>query len=301
MTLRLVYRLYGGQNHKNRPDYFDKGTCLSSFLVAARAANAEAIVLADGPLPAHWRSLAERQARVIDIPGGPVGLRGSFRSALRLPDRLGWPDDDVVYFCEDDYLHVPEAFVALQSAIEAIPAAGYFALYASTPDSPTPDSDGSTPWHWRAAPDVVVDGRRWVNVPSTTSTHAVRLGALRADLGIIRQGMVPYPERFLDHEILMVCQGAFPYSPSELFLDRPSTRFRTGLRAVAANLVLSPFRIAFQIRALTRRKQPHLLYAADPNLACHLESAVLAPHVDWSAVAREGEAAMRSSPSDPGR
>ena len=296
MTLRLVYRLYGGQNRKNRPDYFDKGTCLASFLVAARTADAEAVVLADGPLPAPWRELAERGARVIDIPGGPVGLRGSYWSALRLPDRLGWPDDDVVYFCEDDYLHRPEAFVALRSATESIPAAGYFALYASTPDNPT--ADGSTPWGWRPAPDAMVDGQRWVNVPSTTSTHGVRLGALRADLGIIRQGMIPYPERFLDHEILMVCQGALPYSPAEIVLGRAATRFRTGYRAVAANCVLTPFRLAFELRALTRRRQPHLLYASDPNLACHLETPMLAPQVDWPAVARDGEAAMQAALAD---
>ncbi len=291
MALRLIYRLYGGQNKKDRPDYFDKATCLSSFLLAAQAADIEPIVLADGPLPEGWRNLAARHGRVIDIPGGPVGLRGSFRSALRLPDRLGWPDDDVVYFCEDDYLHLPHAFVALGSAVSALPAAGYFALYAATPRNPTADADGTPPWGWHPAPDRVVDGHRWVNVPSTASTHGVRLGALRDDLGIIRQGMIPYPERFLDHEILMVCQGAFPYSPSEIFLDRPATRFRTGIRGFAANCVLSPFRLAFELRALTRRRQPHLLYAADPNLACHLENAVLAPGTDWRAAAIASEPA----------
>lgn len=292
MTLRLVYRLYGGQNRKNRPDYFDKYTCLASFLLAADTAGAQPVVLADGPLPPAWRALAERHGRVIDIPHGPVGMRGSFRAALDLPDRLGWPDDDVVYFSEDDYLHLPRAFTALASAADALPTASYFALYAATPDHPTPDASGTPPWGWNPAPEAVVDGTRWVNVPSTTSTHGARLGALRADLGIIRQGMVPYRSRFLDHEIFMVSQGSYPWRPDELFLDRPVNRFRTGARAVAMNSLLTPFRLAFQARTLTRRRQPHLLYAADPNLACHLETAVLAPGIDWAQVARESAGAL---------
>lgn len=292
MTLRLVYRLYGGQNRKSRPDFYDKLTCLASFLAAAIRVDVEPVVLADGSLPNAWRALAERHARVIDIPGGPVGMRGSFWAALQLPDRLGWPDDDVVYFSEDDYLHLPDAFVALRAAMCGLPQADYFALYASTPEHPTPDADGTAPWGWRPAAGAVVDGTRWVNVPSTTSTHGARLGALRADLGIIRQGMIPYRSRFLDHEIFMVSQGAFPYSPSEILFDRPATRFRTGARTVAANCVLSPFRLAFELRTLTRRRQPHLLFAADPNLACHLESGVLAPGVDWRGAARCAEAQL---------
>ena len=166
-------------------------------------------------------------------------------------------------------------------------SSSYFALYASTPRHPAagPGLAFIAPPNWTAAPDVLVGRQRWVNVPSTTSSFGARLGVLRQDLGILRQGMIPYPNRLLDHETCLVYQGRFPYSPSEIVRGPENTRFRKGWRAAAANSVLAPFRLAFNARALTRRRNPHLLYAADSNLACHLESSFLSPGVDWTEIA----------------
>lgn len=287
--LHLVYRLFGGENRKGRPEFYSKRTSLASFLRAAEVADADVTILADGPIPADLRAMAEIRGTVVDLINGPVGMRGSYRAALALPGQRGWSDDDVVYFSEDDYLHDPHAFVALREAAGGIPAAGYFALYASTPDHPAfgPQVPFSAPKDWIEMPSANITGRRWVNVPSTASTFGARVGALRADLGIFRQGMIPYPSRLLDHETCLVYQGRFPYSVSELFLGPPNTRFRTGVKALAANTMLTPFRVAYQLRALTRRRHPHLLYAADPNLACHLETEFMSPGVEWSALAEE--------------
>lgn len=296
MTLHLVYRLYGGENVKGRPDFYSKRTCLASFLRAAEVADCQVVALADGPIPDELRAMVGSQGRVIDVPGGPVGMRGSYLAALRLPDRMGWSDDDLVYFCEDDYLHDPQALVALKNAAVAIPAAGYFALYASTPRHPAFGQGVafSAPADWIERPAVEVDGRRWVNVPSTASTFGARVGTLRQDLGIFRQGMIPYRTRLLDHETCVVVQGRMPYTAGELVLGLKNTRFRTGLRAVAANAVTAPFRVAFNVRAVTRRRRPHLLYAADPNLASHLESAFLSPGTDWAEQAALADAWARS-------
>src|SRR5664279_5197319 len=226
MTLHLVYRMYGGENIKGRPAFYSKKTSLASFLQASEVAGAEAVVFADGAIPDALRNMAAARCRVVDLPGGPVGMRTSYWTALRFPDREGWADDDLVYFCEDDYLHDSQAFAALEAAADAIPSAGYVALYASTPRHPiAPGVHHTVPADWVERPYVEVDGHRWVNVPSTASTFGARVGTLRADLGI--------------------------------------------------------FRLAYEFRALTRRRHPHLLYAADPNFACHLETEFMAPGVDW--------------------
>ena len=292
MTLRLVYRLYGGEKMKGRPPFYSKTASLASFLQAAEIANGAVSMLADGPIPDDLRSMMAGRGPVIDLPGGPIGMRDSFIAGLRYPTDQGWPDDDVVYFCEDDYLHDPQAFVALSAAASAIPSAGYFALYASTPVHPAmgPNVPFEPPADWVEHPSIVVAGQRWVNVPSTASTFGARVGVLKTDFSIFRQGMIPYPSRYLDHEICMVYQGRLPYTAKEIVLGPPSTRFRTGVNEFAANAFLSPFRLAFQLRALTRRRRPHLLYAADPNLACHLETKFMSPGVDWTEHARSAEA-----------
>ena len=55
-------------------------------------------------------ALMEGNGEVIAIPGGPVGMRDSYRFGLDLPDRLAWSDDDIVAYVEDDYLLVEDAF-----------------------------------------------------------------------------------------------------------------------------------------------------------------------------------------------
>jgi hypothetical protein len=287
MTLRLVYRIYGGENLKGRPDYYSKAICLASFLRAAEAADAQVVLLADGDLPDHLTAMVQGRGEVAHIPGGPVGMRKSYLSGLDFPRLRKWQDEDIVYFSEDDYLHAPDAFVHLRSAAAALEEASYFALYASTPDHPAfgPDIPLVPPKDWTQHPTREINGQQWVNVPSTASTFGARVGMLRADRGIFLQGMLPYRTRHLDHELCVVYQGRFPYSFADLFLGPTETRYRTGVKALLANGVLTPFRVAYQLRSITRRRHPHLLYAADPNLACHMETQFLSPGVDWEMLA----------------
>jgi hypothetical protein len=285
MDLHVVYRLYGGENLKGRPPYYSKRASLASALRAATRADADIVVLADGPIPDDMRAMSERWGRVVDITGGPIGMRGSFLAGLTYPDRAGWPDEDLVYFCEDDYLHKPDAILELRRAAQSIDSAHYFALYADTPRNSF--ADHQQPAEWKARPAQDVGQTHWVNVPSVTSTFGARIGTLREDLGIFRQGMIPYPKRYLDYEIFVVVQGYFPYDPSEIFLGNEKTRFRTGLKALAANTVLAPFRVAYNVRSLSRRRNPHFLYAADPNLASHMEQDFLAQGTDWEAMATD--------------
>ena len=288
MKLHVVYRLYGGENVKGRPPYYSKRACLASALRASTRADADFVVLADGPIPDDMRAMSERWGRVVDVPGGPIGMRGTFLAGLTYPDQAGWPDEDLVYFCEDDYLHKPDSIVELCRGAQSIDSAHYFALYADTPHYPF--ADHQQPANWEARPAQNVGQTLWVNVPSVTSTFGARIGTLRGDLGLFRQGMIPYPKRLLDYEMFVVVQGYFPYDSAEILFGHEKTRFRTGLRALVANIVLAPFRVAYNVRSLTRRGNPHLLYAADPNLASHMEQEFLAQGTDWEAIATDAVA-----------
>jgi hypothetical protein len=288
VPVHLVYRIYGGENRKGRPAYYRKRTSLASLLRAAEHAGVEVTTLADGPLPDDIRRMAAAFGDVVDLPGGPIGMRRSFWTGVTFPDRRGWSDNDVVYLCEDDYLHRLDAIEHLRAAALALPQVSYFALSATMADYPVGGSF-TQPEDWDPKPDAVVGGIRWVQIPSATSTFGARVGALRADRGIIRQGMLPYRSRLLDHEMCLVWQGRFPYTTRELFLGPAETRFRVGVREAAANAVLTPFRIAYQARALTRRRAPHLMYATGPNLASHMESANLSPGTNWADVAAEAD------------
>jgi hypothetical protein len=72
MTLRLAYRLYGGENLKGRPPFYSKKTSMASFLQAAEAASADVVTLVDGPVADDLRRMAASHGRIIDLPDGPV-------------------------------------------------------------------------------------------------------------------------------------------------------------------------------------------------------------------------------------
>ena len=101
MRLCVVLRSYGGDNDKNRPDFYSKDLALASFLRAAQAAtdhgvNVRVVFANDGPIPAPRLATMRAAGEVRETTDGPVGLLDSYRFALDLPDALGLADDDAI-------------------------------------------------------------------------------------------------------------------------------------------------------------------------------------------------------------
>ena len=298
-TLHLVYRSYGGENLKGRPDYYSKALTLASFVKAAsRVPDADVVFLNNGPIPPRRLALMERYGRVIEISEKPVGVQDSYRFSLSLPDREGWPDDDVVSYNEDDYLFHPEAFAALAEAARTLSTVPYFALsgehcgYGLPGPIRPADADPEVarrefglPRDWKPAPARAVGDGMWFNLPSTTATFSARVGTLREDMPIFRQCMRPFRNRWLDHETCLMYQGFVPYGPREVVTGLRGD-FEPSLRAVARTVFLIPFRIALN-RLARRQTEQHLLYAPVTSLAAHLERPYVGTDQDWPRVAQD--------------
>ncbi|MFZ1288210.1 MAG: hypothetical protein WAR57_14360 [Candidatus Phosphoribacter sp.] len=299
MTLRLVYRSYGGENLKGRPDFYSKDLALASFALAASRTPTEIVFLNDGPVPDGRLESMRALGEVVSLGNAPSGMRSSYRAAIQLAANR-WGANELVYLSEDDYLYHPDAFRRLARALPHLPPTAYVALYAATPTHHNV-AEFPTGYHpprtWRPGPDVVVDGQRWTNVMSTTSTFGARSGALREDLWIFRLCMFPFRNRLLDHETCLIYQGQAPHAGMEVITGRPS-EYPNTVWGRGRRYLLAPFRIAHNAAARTRRGHGHLLYAPDANLACHLESEVMNPGRDWAAIAAEVAAlARRDLPS----
>ena len=290
--LRLVYRSYGGENWKNRPSYYSKRMALLSFIRAAEAVAAtgfgiDVIFVNDGPVPDPIQELQRGIGRIVELP--QVGLRGSYVFGLRTPEILGWADDDLVWFSEDDYLYQAHALTNLVAAAAAMPAADYFALYGfvygQLPDSQMPPR----PRGWQPAVAGTVEGVRWERILSTTSSFGGRAGALKADYGIFRFCMVPHKNMFRDHDTCVVVQGFEPHRYSTLARSVVSPAGRSAKEWVRDTSLL-PFLVATNLRAHRKLANRRLFVAAVPNLATHLESDKLAPGTAWDEVAAGVEA-----------
>jgi len=286
--LRLVYRSYGGENLKNRPAFYGKRVALLSFLRAVEQVKdqAEVLFVNDGPVPAELAELQRQAGRIVELP--EVGLRGSYVFSLRAPTILGWPDDDLVWFSEDDYLYRPEAFTNLIGAAAAMPEADYFALYGFV-HGQLPDADmPARPRGWRPAVAGSVDGVRWERILSTTSSFGGRVSAITADRGIFRFCMVPHKNMFRDHDTCVVVQGFEPHPYGVLARSLVTLGGRSPLRW-ARDVSLLPFLVATNLRAHRRLVNRRLFVAAVPNLATHLEADKLAPDTDWAQVAADAD------------
>jgi glycosyltransferase involved in cell wall biosynthesis len=289
MRLHVLYRSYGGENQKGRPPYYNKRLSLVSFLRSLEnAPEMDVTFINNGPIPADRLELMQSSgARILQID--KPGMRPSYRFALNHAMESDWADDDVVYLCEDDYLHVPEALTRLDRAVREMPEVSYFLTYGSTWTHPIVSQehlDEIRPKGWRPGVATTVDGQTWRPAFAATSTYAVRVGALRQDYGIILQGHLPFRNRYLDLEMGLVWQGYEPYRWGDIGREAVGLA-KGGARQKLRGIGEAPFKVAFNLRSHRRPGRRRFLYVAEPNLATHLESAFLAPGRDWAVLAAE--------------
>ncbi len=157
---------------KDRPAYFDHHVALLSFLRSIEPCGDAVRVhfLNDGEIQRERLGLMLNRGEVIDAGG--VGNCGSHRAALSLAERLDTGGEDVVYFSEDDYIYLPDAFSQLLAAASEFRQVDYFCLqYPPTIAQP-------------ADPRVATRGQRWVGIGSATMTFGVRAARLADDAWI---------------------------------------------------------------------------------------------------------------------
>lgn len=273
--LHVVYRSHGGENAKGRPAWYSKHLSLLSFLRAVEhsAERVDVVFLNDGPIPQERLELMRAHGRVAAITGG--SNRASYLAALRLAVRSDWPDGDVVLFAEDDYLWRPDALVSLAGAAAA-GRAEYFAPYGvGTHD----DVEGRVP-QWRrprtarGEDAVPADVVRWVPHESTTSTFAVRVGALRQDHRILVVCCLSGGD--FDHTSLLAVQGIPRFRLRDLVTHHPGASSNPAVRAARAAYLVT-LRGAVDVVSLRRPSRRRRLAAADPAVCTHAEDGWLAP------------------------
>ena len=123
----------------------------------------------------------------------------SFREVLNFSLSNNFKDDDIIYFLEDDYLHLPGSYMAIEEGIER---ADYVSLYDHN-DTYIPASQGGnvfvTDEGYSTFPTYVIrtNNFHWRTVGSTTMTFAVTKKILTEDKNIwIKYTEGTYPQDF---------------------------------------------------------------------------------------------------------
>jgi hypothetical protein len=284
--LHVIYRSYGGENTKGRPAYYSKLLSLVSFIRAFRQlkeGTAEIIFLNDGPIPEDRLRIMERSGEV--VARSKLGLRGSWLSTLAIPHLRSWPDDDLVWLSEDDYLYLPHALSNLAAAAGACPDASYFGLYAmigNRQPNGLPSVD-RVPKRLPAPQTTLVDGHPWRRALSTTATFGARVRPLLEDRSMMKVAI--YSGGAWDHTACLMYQGFQPYPMSFLvksLIDPEATKsWLHRLCIFYARMGLNFYQL---VRAPQESKR-RCLMAADPALITHVETPFLAQGTDWQSFA----------------
>jgi hypothetical protein len=164
-------------HNKKRPEWFSREKFFGVLLndVMNDDKNSELTVIFDGNPEGHFIS-EYPSIHVID-----AGTEAkSFTKMIDYVMSLDIPDDDIIYFVEDDYLHVTGFLKILREGFET--NADYVTLY----DHGDKYMPGYYETYAKGFQIQLVPSRsvHWRTTPSTTDTFAMKMSTLKKDLAV---------------------------------------------------------------------------------------------------------------------
>jgi hypothetical protein len=164
-------------NHKVRLPSFSKEKAFDNLLWTIEGENVGLTILLDTFHPMESDHFVKRQSRypVIEIAEGTE--TGSFLKLLETVMQRNFHPDTIVYFLEDDYLHMPGWVTVLREGL-SLPGVDYATLYDHK------DKYENSAYRDLQARILCSPSTHWRTTPSTTNTFAMRFKTLMRDLEI---------------------------------------------------------------------------------------------------------------------
>jgi hypothetical protein len=183
--MKVLYRISDNGYVKPKLPNATKKNCLLNFMTHWPLE--EVTVYKDRCAPTTEEFLTE-YAEITGLNIQPIDGGSSAGSWRVVRDvALTLPDDEIVYFVEDDYFHLPNSRKAIE---EGLQHAHYVTLY-DAPDKYVPAKFGGNPFIEDDGADdtrvILTPTTHWRITNSTTMTFATRVGTLRADNAIWTQ------------------------------------------------------------------------------------------------------------------
>ncbi len=191
--MKIIYRISDSGYKKDKPEYVNNENCLKNAVKVFN--DAYWSIIADN-ISSETNDMIQKYKSRNHIYYVSVG-HGAGTFNLALDEALQSPDDEIIYFVENDYLHKPESQKILEEGFEL--GASFVALY-DHPDKYLPPSRGGNPYCEGGAEDTRVyltKSTHWKVTNSTTMTFAAKVSTLKRVEPILRkytQGS--YPEDF---------------------------------------------------------------------------------------------------------
>lgn len=179
--MKTLYRISDGITKPNKFQHATKRHCIENFLL--HFPTNEVIIYADNVRDESYEWISSLGCVTYRTNGGSsaAGFRIVFEEALQ------FPDEEVIYFVEDDYLHINNARTVL---LEGISRANYVSLYDHLDKYMLPEYGGNVYIGEDAAEVTKVfltETSHWKLTNSTTMTFASTVKVLKEDAEIWRK------------------------------------------------------------------------------------------------------------------
>jgi hypothetical protein len=193
--MKIIYRISDAGYSKVKPDYINNENCLMNALDVFSTEKHDWVVIADN-VSENTKKMIEKY--ILDPKYVSVG-HGAGTFNLALDEALKGDDDEIVYFVENDYIHLKGSPQIIEEALEL--GASYVTLYLHPDKFMSPYEGGN--------PEVDADGGYSTKIyrgktqlygmfNSTTMTFASTVKTLKEDEAILRKytNQGHYPDDF---------------------------------------------------------------------------------------------------------
>ena len=179
--ITIIYRISDNRYDKEKPDYINNENCLRNATKTFKNSNFK--VIADNISLETESMINSIYGCNLTVDKFSVG-NGAGTFNLALDYALTLPDDSIVYFLENDYLHRPESEKILEeSFVLGIP---YVTLY-DHPDKYYTIKDNMMYRSGESTCVFLTESCHWKFTNSTTMTFATKVVDLKQDISTFRK------------------------------------------------------------------------------------------------------------------
>ena len=194
--MKIIYRISNAGYNKVKPDYVNNENCLKNFCNVFFDYIHDIKIIADN-CSDDTLSMIKKYIDPINIEQVSVG-HGAGTFNLALDYALKQKDDEIIYFVENDYLHLQGSPKILQEGFKL--QASFVSLY-DHPDKYMDPAFGGNPYCNGGAEDTRVyltDSVHWKITNATTMTFASKVSTLKRTENTLRKwtNLGHYPQDF---------------------------------------------------------------------------------------------------------
>jgi len=183
-NMKIIYRISDVGYKKTKPDYINNENCLKNALLTFPPYEYDWSIIADN-ISEETNNMIQKYISRDHIYYVSIG-HGAGTFNLALDEALQNPDDEIIYFLENDYLHKPGSDQIIKEGFSL--GASFIALY-DHPDKYLDPARGGNPYCEGGAEDTRVyltDSCHWKITNSTTMTFASKVSTLKRVESILR-------------------------------------------------------------------------------------------------------------------